>query len=394
MPRSKKNNTGTGPSRVRGAKRRAVRALIGRKQSEAMSPAELFSFWSAANNRIAPPLRTSFGNFTTLNSVCRFTVTTSTTLDWYVWVPWTPGPVAALATDSGSNPNVLQHLYGTLTSSSPLCIRPLRMSVSVECITQQVNVAGSMRTYAYDNAIVSSWQLDATGSNPVKWPSGNAPAFLSLISSAPDTEEVTLASLTTEREFVSAPSSYPGYNSYYDFEQFTGTTTGVAMRSDDAQLLLQGQSDELITVPSTFVTGKSGAGSLGGVPPMRGFIFLVPATASGVQTLRFAVHRQDGARYPVNTLGATFAQVPKKMPAQNEDVFLRLAEQVARAPSASVPRAAVSNSDWGVKVNDALANVKSMVETAGNIKLAVDTARPLLARALPYIEEAAMFLPK
>jgi len=321
----------------RGAKKRATAILIGRKVTEEMSTAQLYAFWSARTMRVPPPLRTSFGNFTTINSVARFTITTSTTNNLYLWMPWTASPLAAVLVNSIAA-GCTQYLYNTLATSPPLLTRPLRSSWSLECTTQQTNVAGSIRVYSYDNAIITSFTVGTAATGLVAAPAGDT-VFAPLVNAAPDTEEISAAALLVEQEFVSVPSSYPAYNAYYDFIGFTNTVDASSMQNVDAKNLIAGAQ----AVPSLFPqlaattdsTGYNGSAGMGGLPPMRGFLVEFPATPT-VQTYRVATHRQDGGRYAVNTLGATFATNPPKMDAAGEDRFLGFSKAISLLPSAAM----------------------------------------------------------
>lgn len=326
----------------RGAKTRAVGALVGKKAAESMTREQLFAFWSARIMRVPPPLRTSFGNFTTVNSVERMTFFSSTVSNFYLWIPWTPSPIAALSFSGGSGASIIQHLYNTLTTSAPLMVRPLRSSWSIECTTQMVNAAGSIRVYSYDNSIASTYSLSTASTGPCSLTNGGDAVLAPLINSAPESEEFSSISLATEHEWVSVPSSYPAYNSYYSFIPFAGTTDTALLQSSDLFNLVAGE----VLSPSPFpivvgsapiVGGQNGSAGLGGLPPMRGFLVEFPITPA-VQTFRVCFHRQDGARYPVNTLGATFATNPPKMSAASEDTLLDLAKVVTLGPS--VPQVA------------------------------------------------------
>jgi len=324
-----------------GAKKRAVRSLIGNKAADAMTEADLFAFWSARLTRIAPPIRTSFGNHTVVNSVCRFTVTTSATLSTYIYIPWVPSPLAALQFTGTDNVYVTQHIYGPLATASPNSIRPLRMSFTVSNLTQLVNTAGDIRVFSMDNALQGTWTLGATVGVTVLKAVAADTEWASIIDGSPDTADLSIASLTNEREFVSVPANYPLYNDYYDFVPMANQVTASLMRSDDFFTLCSNdvQSGVGSTYPgaTNIVTGYFPNRGLGSNPCLRNFVVRVPATPSGVQTLRFEVHRQDGCRYPVNTLGHTFAFPPTKTNAAGEDAFMSLAKLVSQSPAKSLP---------------------------------------------------------
>lgn len=322
-----------------GAKKRATVALMGKKFSEAMTPEQMFAFWSA-RTKVAPPLRTSFGNFTLLNSVDRSTIDTSTTLDRIVWIPWTASPLAKLyAEDGGASTGFDQTTYSTLVgTSSPQYIRPLRMSFQLENITAMLNVAGSVRVYSLDNPIVLSGVCGATTVVPVNFV--NPFTILKpLINDAPDTIEITGHDLTTEREYVCPPCSYPAYNSYYEFNDMNVPTDNVRLTSGDWQSLIAGT--DVTYVPTVSRTSGAETGALGGLPPVRGFLLLLPPTPVA-NSYRLTVRRQDGCRYPVNSLGAAFARVHPKAEAKGEDTLIKCITSVTNAPAQSFPSQVVS----------------------------------------------------
>lgn len=382
-PAARLSKKGVGPARApRGAKRRAYGALVSRKQSVSMTSAELHSFWSAASMRIPPPLRTTFGNFSTVNSVCRATVTPSAARNVYVWIPWSPSPLAALVADSGSAPGgiaqapVSQLLYQTLASSTPASIRPLRMSFSIGAICSTISATGLIRVYSLDNSIALRFQTDVNQGVPPKLL--NADTDLDgLLQSCPDVEEFSAMSLAQcEREWVSVPSSYPGYSSYYEFVDFYGTTnSGINlasgnMRSDDLLAICQGHRENFAMEDYTIITTGSNTvgGALGNLPPMRGFIIEFPVfnnTGFAAPQYRLTLHRQDGARYPVNTLGHSFARPAPVLSADGEDRFHALAKMIAESAASGHPRPEVARSNGGEKLTRALAIGKEVITALG-----------------------------
>jgi len=334
---------------------------MGNKSAASLGDAELFAFWSASVMKVPPPLRTSFGNFTTVNSVERFTLNSSTTKTNYVWIPWTPSPLAALFSTGAAADTPGQRMYNTMAASPPQCLRPLRMSFSVENLTQVVNTMGSIRVLSYDNALASSWTLNALSTLAPASVAGLDAYLGTLVDGAPETEEYTIAALTQEHEFVSCPSSYPAYNSYYDFLSFSNVVDGTGIYSGDFNKLVLNDDSAVFPGAATIITGNYKEGSLGGLPPMRGFVIEIPLTTIS-QSLRFSVHRQDGVRYPANSLGHSFAISPPKMPAPKEDWFLDAAKQVAQGPSRSVLKTLVEDAQGiGNAINTGLAAVSEVM---------------------------------
>lgn len=373
-------------------------SLMGNKSAASLSDAELFAFWSAAVMKVPPPLRTSFGNFTTVNSVERFTMSNSVTQTTYVWIPWTPSPVAAITINGLAGATPSQQIFNSLATSPPQSLRPLRLSFSVENLTQVVNTQGSIRVLSYDNALATGWNTAAVGSSPAGAQGGLDITLGPLVNGAPETEEYTIAALTQEHEFVSCPSSYPAYNSYYDFLSLSNLLDGTSVLSSDLQKLITNSDAAAFTPSVVLVSGNYGEGSLGGLPPMRGFVIVIPPTTNA-QTLRFCVHRQDGVRYPANTLGHSFAICPSKMPAPKEDWFLDAAKQVAQGPSRSVLKQLVEDAQGvGHAINTGLSAVNDVLNPPRfgiNGDIAKSGARGGMAATMAAMAaNAARFAPK
>lgn len=325
--------------RLPGAATRSARTLF---QSDAvklrsMSLEDIYAFWSARLNRIPPPLRTSFGNYTVMNLVDRITFTSLVGSSQYFWIPWTATTLSCLYFTSGSsavNP-IQQRLFKNYISNPPLSIRPLRMSFTLENLTQSTNVAGTVRVLSFDNPLEMAITTGATGTTQVTAVSTPDSTLGALIEDSLETQEPSGIVLEKMHEWVSVPASYPLYNDYYNFVPFGDTTDGANLKSADAWGLITATND--IFEPSvTLLTGKdlagTQAGGLGMTPPMRNFILQIPAAATP-QTYRLTVHRQDGARFAINSVGASFAHAPMKMSSAAEDHFLNMAKHITVTPS-------------------------------------------------------------
>jgi hypothetical protein len=368
---------------------RATTALIGKKAASAMSPEEMFAYWSARVMRVPPPLKTSFGNFTVLNSVIRFTVTTFTSVDKMIWIPWSPSALAAVDISAGTAQIPFQHIYTNLVNSTPLQIRPLRMSFSVENTTAVVGLAGSVRILSVDNSVVTRMTLGATASTSVTNNTVNTvdDDIGPLVDNSLDTEEMTAGELVHQHEFVSVPSSFPAYNTYYDFVNLSGTSTNVAMRSDDWQkLAFEPNATYPYTAATATTTGRASyTGGLGGLPPMRGFLLRFPATPLA-QTYRFEIHRQDGARYAANTLGALFQTGGIPQSSHAEDLQNRTIHDIARAPSKGILQDTIDAVQNGAaKFQDMLGKVGN----AGAMLLAGGQLASQLSRVQPSMSSLA-----
>jgi len=199
-----------------------------------------------------------------------------------------------------------------------------------------------------------------------------------------------VATMTDEHTFVSAPASYPAYNSYFDFISFANTQDGSQLQSFDAWSLMEDYKTYDSYPPSTTITtGLSSPGKLGSTPPMRGFLIEVTPPATTSQTLRICTHRQDGARFPVNTLGHSFASCPAKMSAPAEDALLAMTRHVSTRPAVGVATRALDQlGSFAEGLNAVLAGTAGQAAIQGLTQL----ARPALTNALRQTAVSAMRL--
>jgi len=94
------------------------------------------------------------------------------------------------------------------------------------------------------------------------------------------------------------------------------------------------------------------------------------------QSLRFSIHRQDGARYAVNTLGHTFARSPAKMTADAEDVILNMTRQIANNPSMAIKTSVLNQlGSFADTVSGILAGTAGVATLASMVNL----AKPVLS---------------
>lgn len=325
----------TAPARKPGARRRA--SIVLPKAVREIANMNPRAFWSCYNT-VPPPLKTSFGNYSTLNLVKRQIIATSTTQDVIVMVPnLSQSCIAGFRfTDTGANTPVLQNVYGPLTSGFPQAIRPLRMSVELKNLTTAVNVAGTVLSLSYDNALDVDMVYNAAPLAGLNISAASVSSLKSLVESAPETRTYTGTELLMGHTFVSCPAAWPEYNHYYDFlaPAFSGDNTQMA--SIDMFNISEGQ--EGVTYPGA-VTAQVNKG-FGDVPGMRGFLLVFKATPNA-QSYEITFRRQDGARYPANTLGHMFHRPARGGDERSEIQMINSARAVTQDPSAGFPTQAL-----------------------------------------------------
>ncbi len=309
-------------------------------ESRLQAIADPRTFWSCDNTH-PPLLKTSFGNFSTLNLVKRKVITTSTTVDTVVHIPFIPSCVAAYSfVNSGANPGPTQYVYGPLTSAFPLATRPLRMSFELKNTTTSINVAGNVMVLSYDNALDADYLMGAAYINACGVTNATATSFINLIESAQETSTYTGAELLSSHTFSSCPSAWPEYNRYYDFLPPVNAVDSSTMASGD----LWNLSVATDTGGTGFVANSTLAmdHAWGDVPGMRGFLVLLKATPNP-QTYQFTFKRQDGARYPANTLGHMFHQPAPAGSDKTEKEIVDQSKKLSMTPSAGILTTAVES---------------------------------------------------
>lgn len=326
----------TGPARKPGARKRAN--IVLQKPSRLSAIEDPRAFWSC-HNTLAPQLKTSFGNYSTLNLVKRQVITTSTTQDTLLLVPnLSQSCIAAFRfTDTGAATPLIQHVYGPLTSGFPQSIRPLRMSLELKNLTTAVNVAGTVMCLSYDNALDVDAVYNVNALAGANLSAASVSSLKLLVEGAPETSTYTGAELLSGHSFVSCPSAWPEYNHYYDFiaPAFTGDNTQMA--SLDLFNISEGQEGGVYPGAVTALVNRG----FGDVPGMRGFLLVFKATPNA-QTYEITFRRQDGARYPANSLGHMFHRPARAGDDKSEQKLLDYSRVISANPSVGVPTDSLS----------------------------------------------------
>lgn len=359
---------GTQPGRKAGARSRVAASL---ELSEATSKA----FWDAALHRDPPALRTSFGNYTVANVATRFTLTASSSLDLLLVVPWTSSPLAAFAFTAGTSPVggiCGQYLFNAYTSSTPVAMRPLRMSMQLKCTSSATTASGSVRVVSLDTNAIMQWFTGALRTDSVTLPAGTKDSLRNLVNNSPDTVETSAMSLLEGHTYVSCPASYTAYNHYTDFVDFANVSTENLASGDLFDLAVRPRTSTEYLASTTIVDENW----LGDVPPMRWFIVMIPAQTTAT-TYRVQINRQDGCRYPANSLGACFSHESQGSSEDHESRLLRTIATISRKPSIPVPSSALAN--VGERISSAFAGIGAAA--AGALAMAQRVA-PIAKAAL------------
>lgn len=312
------------------------------------------AFWDASLHKVAPPLRTTFGNFATLNVVDRFQFT-SETYDTMIWVPWTPSPVACfhITPAEGGEYYMRQRLFGVLAPSTtpgtavPHSVRPLRSSFRITNLTKAINTASSLQVLSYDNALQAAVIFPSTPSSLMQLRNNTFQSFLSLVTDAPESKIYPSVHFNEPQTFVSVPASWPDYNRYHNFCAFRqqasdnspvagGDFYNLAGREITAFAAQPDQSNYPFT-SAAYVNVTSG---IVDVPPMRGHIIYIPGT-DVEQTYEIEFFKQFGARFAANSVGHTFHHTPPPATPSQENSMLQSIQMVSSNASSAIKTAAM-----------------------------------------------------
>lgn len=358
-PRPKQRSRQPAPGRAGprrpGGRRKGLIAMrkidgVPRPMSDPMSA--ITAFWDASLHKVAPPLRTTFGNFATLNLVERFTVSTSITSEKLVWLPWTASPLSALifpVVDATISTGTYQQLFKVLAqstnmgSSLPKAVRPLRSSFRLTSLTKNINTASAAHVLSYDNAIATKATFTVGPQGDAFWPGDFVASLRDLVMDSPETKVYPLTKFTEPHTFVSVPCSWPDYNSYHNFAAFRhNINDGSNLACGDLWTLTNREDSAANTVYAdavayptlTAATTYQITAGFGEVPAMRGHLVFIPATPE-VQLLEFEVFRQLGCRFSANTIGHSFHHTPAPSGPSTETNLLSSIQSVSSNASAA-----------------------------------------------------------
>lgn len=343
----------------------------------------IHSFWDASQHRIPVPLRTTFGNFATINVVDRFTFKTSANSDTIIWLPWTASPLAALefTVDQTLNSTLLQHLFKPLafsnTESAPRAVRPMRQSFRISNLTKTITTGSGVFVLSYDNALQTQWGLAAAANGAATLQGPSTAALRDMILDAPETKFYPTLHFNEPQTFVSVPSSWPSYNNYHPFNPFrTNSVDLTSLSSGDLYSLIAREDTpfSLSTDSVAYPVGGSTQNALAGfgdAPPMRGHLIFVPAN-NDQQIMEFEVYRQIGARFAANALGHTFHHTPVGASNKSDDDLLKSVQYISSNASSCIKSIA----------SDAASAFGGLVASGKALSSDANTAMGLLSKGL------------
>lgn len=261
----------------------------------AITPSSAAKYWDAAYATIPPALSTTYGNFTCVNSVTRFTITPGSQLYGLLQFQFTPSPLRATALigDGLTTSTFMAWQQAQLNASNtvPLDIRPLRMSVKIRCTTTNLDVGGSISALLVPQSISMFYTANSTVS------AGQFNTLRGLVSSSPKAVILSNVQLAKHQStFVCPPSSYVAYNSYKDWIPLgTGSDFGAALTATDFIAL----NPTLVTLPGTETD------SWFGMVPTNSILLVNLDPNIKPQSYLVEVYCQDAVRFPANSLAAS-----------------------------------------------------------------------------------------
>lgn len=296
------------------------------------------AFWSASIHREPPSLRTTFGNFTTVNSVNRCAFSNSATNDVVILVFWSPTGLSIFRMVD-TFIQLEGSFMGSLFNNGAYAVRPLRMSYTLQNVTQMTNVQGEVAILNTDQAINFAVAYPSIATGACSTTTGTVASLISLVTGSPETDSRPAKDYNDHaREVVLPPASYVAYNTYYDYSPSTSTAVvgnlGFITGGDINSIFNTGANVPGVALPYpyTVATTASASKTLGDVPPMRMSVIYLPATTQ-IQNYVLTLHRQDGVRFPGNTLGASFAKPATPASSTYEDKVLESIRTIGGFPS-------------------------------------------------------------
>jgi len=274
-------------------------------------PLNAAAYWDAMSSKLPPQLSTTFGNFTCVNSVARFSFTTQPNYYTQFLIGYSPSAVRVQYWDSpdlstavtGGPLGVWQQQQLNANNTVPLDVRPLRSSFRMKNTTQALNVAGSITAVLVPQSvttIVGSLYGSITG-RPVVLDNSCRPQLWSLAENSPSARTISGAELKKSHTFVTPPSSFIAYNSYSDWIPLTAASDGGALAVADWRALT-GTTGSTLTFPYSDPNNW-----LGAIPP--NYILVINIEPNPLaQTFEMESFCQDGVRYPAYSMAASAAQ--------------------------------------------------------------------------------------
>lgn len=303
-------------------------------QSLSVSPLVAHSYWDASRTSIPPSLPTTYGNFTCVNSVARFALSTVANVPFQMQVHWSPSALrttycygALTATSVRMVGQQQQQLNATNTT--PLDIRPLRMTLKLKCTTQNLNIASNVVAVLVPQSVTLAYGLTG-GANMPYLTAASWSSLWQLAAGNPKAVTITNADLARKGStFVMPPSSFTAYNQYQDWVPLSSGNDGSTVTDAD-WLALNGLAADPASYPASLNQTWFGA------TPTNYMLLINFEPNPLAQTFEVECFCQDGVRFPANSLAASMEHRPSASTLTME-ALSQLASSASSSFSSSLP---------------------------------------------------------
>lgn len=275
----------------------------------AVTPSMAHAYWDAALHSTPPSLPTTYGNFTVVNSIARFSYTTTASSPAQLQFAWNPSPLRTTSWNGAltaiTKMSGWQQSQLNANNTVPLDIRPLRMSVKIRNTTQALNIASNVVAVLIPQSISLPYASTGTTTMPNISAAGVA-SMWALAENNPKAVAISGAELSKRtKTFVMPPSSFTAYNTYSDWLALTTTSDNGTVISLADWLTLNGLFGEP-ALPTTITNTWFGA------TPTNYIMLLNLEPNTLPQTYEIEVFCQDAARFPANSLVASMEHIPTR----------------------------------------------------------------------------------
>jgi hypothetical protein len=321
-----------------------------------------------ALHQLPPPSGQSLGNFTTVNSVHRSTIGTSTTVSCFVMVCWTPSGLRALRwtyNPSGgavgsfsSESRVIVKNLDTAYNPAAMSMRPLRLSARLRNQTIFTSQMGIVQSLVIPDPI--DWTGGFTAGTDLQPSSGQASNIYDLMQNSPLTRTYTATDYQHTKSFVLPPASEVAY---HEWRNVVGVSSAEATPWTNAQTaIIQGTDSNAM-----------------------GVLLLHFPSTSTAQIYSMTLHTQDACRYsPVHVL----AHFAAPQPSADAKLVHAVHTRANRDPSVPVElaqtavggiAALASKVNWGSALNLARRGLPAIADRAAQLAIEDGAYMALLA---------------
>lgn len=232
--------------------------------------------------------------------------------DYFYFLTWTPCTtlLAMVAGRPGVDDPYSGGSYsgiqlGQNDASSPLSIKPLRLSLKLTNHTSMLTKAGMLFACPFTSPLPINWVADNVGTPYIQLSAANINNLKGVVMNARTTLSIP-AMQYDKHNFICPPSNEIAFEQFLDF--FPNAV---------------GTNDENLSYQNAYNSVQSN-------PAMVSWVLYFPATSSS-QEVSFSVRRTDACKYPVSTALMSTALSPPTVPQHIQTSVIRGAQAAALA---------------------------------------------------------------